>query len=183
MKTKKTLLLLVATMIATMNSITSAADAKNSAERIGIYDSRVIAYAHFWSDPQQRKLADMMREARTARAAGQTNRFSELSATIKKEQDLNHLRVFSTAPVDSILDEMKDRVKAIEKEAGVSRLVSKWDERALQGVSKERQTDVTDLFVAGFTLNERQKDIIADMRKKDPLPLETARKLLEKGDL
>jgi type IV pilus biogenesis protein CpaD/CtpE len=98
---------------------------------IGVYDSRVIACAHFWSDARQRELNALTKAAMAAKASGQTERFNELEAAIKKEQETNHLQVFSTAPVDEALVALKDRLLAIQKEAGVATLVSKWDEVTL----------------------------------------------------
>lgn len=152
-------------------------------ERIGVYDSRVIAYAHFWSEDYQQKINDRARAAKDAKAAGQKDRFNELAATMKKEQEQNHLQVFSTAPVDQILAEMKDRVEAIRKEAGASQLVSKWDEKTLKGYKKSQQVEVTDQLLREFKLNEKQLKVVADMRKKKPLPLDQAQELMRKGEL
>ena len=85
---------------------------------------------------------------------------------MKKEQEQNHLQVFSTAPVDQILAEMKERVAVIQKEAGVSRLVSKWDEKSLATHKRAEQVDVTDLLLHEFKLNEKQLKVVADMRNK-----------------
>ena len=152
-------------------------------DRIGVYDSRVVAYAHFWTEDHMRKIKEMSNAAKKAKASGQTERFKELSANLKKEQDQNHLRVFSTAPVDDVLNEMKDRVAAIQKEAGVSRLASKWDEKALKTYKPDQQIDVTDRLLREFKLNEKQLKIVADMRKQKPLPLEKAQELMRKGEL
>ena len=154
-----------------------------STERIGVYDSRVIAYAHFWSDAYQRNLITRNKAAMEAKAAGQTDRFNELAAAMKKEQEQNHLQVFSTAPVDQILAEMKERVAVIQKEAGVSRLVSKWDEKSLATHKRAEQVDVTDLLLREFKLNEKQLKVVADMRNKKPLPLDNAQELMRKGEL
>jgi len=160
-----------------------AAETSAASERIGVYDSRVIAYAHFWTEANMRKIKEMSNAAKEAKASGQTERYNELSAKLKKEQEKNHLQVFSTAPVDDVLTEMKDRVAAIQKEAGVSRLVSKWDEQALKAYKPDRQVDVTDRLLGEFKLNEKQLKVVADMRKQKPLPLEKARELMRKGEL
>jgi hypothetical protein len=152
-------------------------------ERIGVYDSRVIAYAHFWTEAQQRKLNEMAKAAKEARAAGQTERYEALNAALKKTREQNHLQVFSTAPVDGILAGMKDRVDAIQKEAGVSRLVSRWDEQTLKENKHAGKVDVTDLLLREFKLNEEQRKVAEDLRTKKPLPLKEAEKLLREGKL
>lgn len=160
-----------------------ASQASPSTGRIGVYDSRVVAYAHFWSEAYQQKINDRARAAKDAKAAGQTDRYNELAAEMKKEQEQNHLRVFSTAPVDDILAKMKDRVEALQKETGVSQLVSKWDEKTLKGYKKSQQVEVTDQLLREFKLTEKQLKVVADMRTKEPLPLKQAEELMREGKL
>ena len=90
----------------------SAAETKPASERIGIYDSRVVAYAHFWTEPHQRDLNERAKTAKDAKAAGQTARYEELSASLKQEQERIHRQVFSTAPIDNVLADIKDRLPA-----------------------------------------------------------------------
>lgn len=78
---------------------------------------------------------------------------------------------------------MKDRVALIEKEAGVSRLVSNWDERTLATYQRIEHVDVTDRLLREFILNEKQLRVVADMRNKKPLPLDKAQELRRKGEL
>ena len=160
-----------------------AAETSAPPERIGIYDSRVIAYAHFWSDAHQRKLNELTKAANAAKAAGQTEHFNELEAAIKKEQETNHLQVFSTAPVDDLLSEMKERVPAIQEKAGVAKLVSKWDKTALKKYPRASHVDVTDLLLREFKLDEKKMKVAQDIRKKKPLPLDRAQELMRKGKL
>ena len=84
-----------------------AAETNTAPERIGVYDSRLIAYASFWAAAHQRKLNDLVKEAKAAQASGDTNRFRELDAALKQERERGHLQVFSTAPVEEILAGMK----------------------------------------------------------------------------
>ena len=154
-----------------------------STEGIGVYDSRVVAYADFWTDAHQRKIGELVKSAKEAKAAGKADRFKELDSALKKEQEQNHLQVFSTAPVDNVLAEMKERVAAVQKEAGVSRLVSKWDEKTLATHKDAERIDVTDLLLREFKLNEKQLKVVADIRKQKPLPLDKAQELMRKGEL
>jgi hypothetical protein len=155
----------------------------SSAERIGIYDSRVVAYASFWSEAQQRRINELAKAARAAKAAGDTNRFNELDAALKLIQEQGHLQVFSTAPVDDILAGLKDRVAEVEKEAGVSRLVSKWDETTLKEYKRAGKVDVTDLLLRGFKLTEKQLKVAESFKTNAPLPLDKAKEMLRKGEL
>lgn len=159
------------------------AEQTQSTERVGVYDSRAIAYAHFWSATNQQKIKALVKEAHEAKAAGKLDRFKEIEATMKSEQERNHLQVFSTAPVDEILAAMPERVVAIQNEAGVARLVSKWDEESLKPVKPAHRVDVTDLLLAEFKLNDKQARIVANLRTKKPLPVKEAEKLMREGKL
>ena len=152
-------------------------------QRIGTYDSRVVAYAHFWTDAHQQKLKEQMASARAAKAAGDTARFNELSAALKKEQERNHRQVFSTAPVDEILESLKARLPEIQKQAGVSRLVSKWDEKALEQFKRAEKVEVTDLLLGEFKLTDKQKKIAESFKKSKPISPEKCEELLRKGEL
>jgi hypothetical protein len=160
-----------------------AAETNVPPERIGIYDSRAIAYAHFWSNRHQRKLEDLSKAAKAARVGGDEERFKELAAALKREQETSHLQVFSTAPVDDVLAGMKDHVTVVQKEAGVGTLVSKWDEPALKKYRGAKQVDVTDLLLRDFKLDGKKMKIVQDIRKQKPLPRDQAQELTRKGKL
>ena len=68
-------------------------------------------------------------------------------------------------------------------EAGVARLVSKWDEKSLAAHKHDEQVDVTDRLLREFKLNEKQLKVVADLRHKKPLSLERAQELMRKGEL
>ncbi len=162
-----------------------AADPTASAkpERIGVYDSRVLAYAHFWSESEQREQNKMFAAAKEAQANGDTNRLGELKAQMKQRQEKNHLQVFSTAPVEDILATIKDRVGLVEKQAGVSRLLSKWDQAGLKPYQSAEKVDVTEQLLGAFKLDAKQLKVAADIRKHDPLPLAKAKQLLREDKL
>ncbi len=160
-----------------------AAETPAAPERIGIYDSRAVAYAHFWSEAHQRDLNDLAKKAKEAKAAGQTGLFTELEAALKKASDGHHLRVFSTAPVDDVLAGMKERVAEIMKQAGVTRCVSKWDEAVLKGYPATARVDVTDLLLREFKLTDKQMKGVQELRTKPPLPLDRAQRQVREGKL
>ena len=154
-----------------------AAETNAAHERIGVYDSRLVAYAHFWTEAHQRELNERAKAAREAKDAGQTARSEELSAALKKKQQRIHRQVFSTAPADDALTTIKARLPEIQKEAGVSKLVSKWDEATLKQHSKADRVDVTDLLVREFKPGEKELKVIADLKGKKPVPLDKIDKL------
>jgi hypothetical protein len=151
--------------------------------RIGVYDSRAVTYAWFWTDTQQRQLKELTQSARAAKAAGETKRFQELSATLRRLQDEMHREVFSTAPADRALAAIKERIPEIEKSAGVAALVSKWDEPALRKYPDADRVDVTGQLVQEFKPTEKQLKVIADLQKQKPVPLEECNELIRQGKI
>jgi len=152
-------------------------------QRIGVYDSRAVAYAWFWSDAFQRRLQEQMRTARAAKAAGQTNRWQELGTALRQRQEEMHREVFSTAPAAGALADLGGRIPGIEKQAGVTALVSKWDAAALQKYPGAEPVDVTDRLVREFKPAEKQQQVIREILKQKPLPLEECNELIRKGEI
>jgi hypothetical protein len=157
-----------------------ATDENNaSAQRIGIYDSRVVAFAHFWTAEQQKQLKEKAEVARAAKSAGDTAQFSKLSKEMSDLQDKLHRQVFSTAPADEAMTALKPRLAEIEKQASVTALASKWDKQALGSYKSAQQVDVTDLLVREFKLDPKQLKTIEEIKKQKPVPLDKIDKLHE----
>lgn len=141
------------------------------------------AGAHFWPEACRRKIKDLAKSAKEAKAAGDMVRFRDMEVELKNEQDQNHPWAFSTAPVDSILALMQNRMDEVQRTTRVGRLVSKWDAPTLTQYKQAEQIDVTDDLLRDFRLNEKQMKVIADICKQKPLALDKAQELLRKGKL
>jgi hypothetical protein len=141
-------------------------------QKIGVYDSRVVAYAHFWTKDNQLKLDEARKRATAAKAAGDTAQFNELDQAFQDGQTKMHREVFSSAPPEEALAAVKDRIPEIQKQAGVSALISKWDERGLSLYKSATQVDVTDRLVREFHPTEKQWKTIAGIKQLKPVPLE-----------
>jgi hypothetical protein len=148
-----------------------------SAQRIGIYDSRVVAYAHFWTPQNQQQLNEKMKAARAAKASSDTAQFQKLTKELADEQQRIHREVFSIAPADEAMAALQPRLADIQKLASVSALVSKWDKQALGSHKTAQQVDVTDLLVREFKLEPRQIKTIEEIKKQKPVPLDQIDKL------
>ena len=126
----------------------------------------------------------MMQSARAAKTNGDTNRFAELSAALNRHQDEMHREVFSIAPATEALAELKTRLPEIQKSAGVSDLVSKWDEAALKKYSAAEKVDVTDTLVREFIApTAEQQKTLSEMEKVKPLPLDECNELIRKNEI
>jgi hypothetical protein len=140
----------------------------NAPERIGVYDSRIVAYAWFWSEPNQSKLADMMNQVRQALAAGDRERGNALGASLKAAHRQNQLETYGSAPAVEAMAALKDRLEAIEKKANVSVLISKWDPAALTAHKDAAQVEVTDALMREFHPGPKQLGVIAHLRHSKP---------------
>ena len=161
-----------------------AVETNSTTSRIGVYDSRAVAYAWFWSAKHQTQLNELMQPARAAKTAGDTNRFKEFAAKLRQQQDEMHREVFSTAPATGALTEINERLPEIQKAAGVSALVSKWDDPALKKYPDAEKVDVTDRLVREFIQPAgQQQKVLAEMQKQKPLPLEECNELIRKGEI
>jgi hypothetical protein len=174
-------LLFIAVMTSTAWAIPAAEDAKS--RRIGTYDSRVVAYAHFWSEGFQRQQQELMAGARATKTSGDKGKFKKLEAQIEQQQAKSHLQVFSTAPAEEALAALKDRLPQIQKEAKVDLLVSKWDEAALRQLANAEKVDVTDRLAREFKPKEQQLKVIESIKTQKPLPLEECKELIKKGEI
>lgn len=167
---------------ALVGALLSAA-AAHAGEKVGVYDSRQVAYAHFFKPERQAKLKQLMEAGRAAQAAHDDARFSAISQQLSAEQNQMHLQVFSTAPIPELMAELGPRVAEIQRESGVARLVSKWDEAALKGVDAADRIDVTAQLVRDCPLDEKQRKTMDELGQKPPLPLAQARELAAAGKL
>jgi hypothetical protein len=141
---------------------------------IGVYDSRAVAYAHFWTEANQNRIKAAFQEAKAAEKQGDQTKLDDLKKTMKEGQRKIHRQVFSVAPIDDVLEEIKDRLPDIEKKAGVSVLISKWDEAKLKKHASAKQVDVTDLLVGEFKLTPKQQKVLESIKKAKPVSLDDA---------
>jgi len=142
--------------------------------RVGIYDSRSIAVASAGSEASNRRLSALAAEYEKAKAGADRKRMAELEAEGSGRQKLMHQQAFSTAPVDNILEQIKDRLPAIMANAGVSALVSKWDKAGLARHKGAQLVDVTPALVDAFHPSDRQRQRALEIQKHDPISLEQA---------
>jgi hypothetical protein len=157
---------------ATMARAGATEESNAIGQRVGVYDSRVVAYAHFWTAEHQQQLKDKAAAGKAAKSAGDMARFNKISKEMADEQEKIHREVFSTAPAEEAMASLKTRLPEIQKQASVSVLVSKWDQQGLQSYKSAQQTDVTDLLLAEFKLDPKQIKTVEEIKKQKPVPLD-----------
>lgn len=105
----------------------SVSDTGGSRLRVGIYDSRAVAYAYVQSDlfkEEQKKLAP---ERDAVMKTNDTAKWKETMIKVCTEQYLLHQRFFGVGSTASILRKIETQLAAVAKNAGVNIIVSKWE--------------------------------------------------------
>jgi hypothetical protein len=136
---------------------------------VGVFDSRALVLAFAGSGTFEVELRNAREELKQAKTEGDEQRAREIEAEQKGRQDRFHRQGFSTAPVDDILEHIKDRLPDIAKEAGVDLIVSQW--RIAYQKPTAKFVDVTDQLVKLFDPDEKTLDNIRELHKQEPLPL------------
>jgi hypothetical protein len=147
-------------------------NAAKTRERIGVYDSRSIAIAFARSPAHEKELQQLMTEHRKAKEAGDLDKVANLEAEGKAWQEKAHKQAFSTEPVDDLLLHITNALPEIQKAAGVTVLISKWDEAALKKHARADKVDVTLQLVDAFQPNERQRKHAIEIQARKPISLE-----------
>jgi len=147
-----------------------------SKPRIGVYDSRAIAVAYGASEMRKTHRTpsdveiDVAQEALDeAKAAGHKMQVAGLKAKLMKLRMRRGRSAFGKAPVDDILDLIRDRLPKIKQTAKVESLVSKWDSAELRQHRSAALIDVTLLIVAEFDPNRKVLQSVWGMQQTDPL--------------
>ena len=148
-------------------TLVAAGRAAEPEERVGVYDSRVVAYAHFWSAEVR---AERERAVAAAKAESDPEKRKAAAAALEAEQRRSHLQVFGTEPAVEAMAALRDRLPSLRRELGVGRFVSRWDEAALREVPEARRVDVTDRLAAEFHPDEQRRKTIESLKKTEPIP-------------
>lgn len=170
MRTKTRSLIVVSVAVVVGASILGAQDnqAKKTGLRVGVYDSRAVAIAFVQSRAHNEILKRQQAKLKTAEAEGNPEKIKELNEWGKAQQARRHLQGFGTEPVADILEQIKDRIPGIAKEAGVDLIVSKW--QIDFQCPDANVVDVTDLMIRPFEPGEKALRSIRQIKDKAPLP-------------
>ena len=146
-------------------------------ERIGVYDSRAVAVAFAGSPAHEKQLRALIEEHRKAKETGDLKKASRLEAEGKALQVKAHKQAFSTAPVDDILAHITNALPGIQRAAGVTALISKWDKAELKKHAGAERVDVTMQLVDAFQPKERQRKSAIEIQKRRPISLKQAERI------
>jgi hypothetical protein len=137
--------------------------------RIGTFDSRCVAIAYGRTD-FLKDIGDLRKEHDKARAEGNEERVKELEKLGPNLQFIMHQQCFSTGSVINIMEKIKDKLPQIAQKNNVKIILSKWelfyDDGSLEIV------DITDDIVNLFDLDEQSRNIVQNIKKMEPVPIE-----------
>jgi hypothetical protein len=164
-----------------MSAVGCASGSQNASgeafTHIGVYDSRAVAVAYAGTKYFNQEMSALQSQLKNAQAEGDQLLVNTLEAQGVEQQRLLHMQVFSTYPVDDILENIQDKLPVILEQAGVDAIISKWDEESLTKYSSAEQVDVTMLLVDALEPNAQQRQFAIDIQNQEPIPLEQAEKI------
>jgi hypothetical protein len=170
-------ILLIGGAVTLAISQTSGGDKTTSLERIGIYDSRAVAVAFAGSPAFEQELRSLKADYQKANAAGDLETVAKLKAEGKALQIKLERQGFSTVPVDDILAHITNALPEIERSAGVTSIISKWNETELKKHPNAEEVDVTLKLIDALQPNERARKSAIEIQKQKPISLEQADKI------
>lgn len=166
--------LLAGILVLTLSAQDRSPGSANPTVVVGTFDSRAVAIAYVRSaafgEFVQEKKAEVDRDLERARAAGDDERVAELEAFGPAMQMRIHRQGFGAAPIDDIMILIKDELPGIAEEAGVDVIVSKWVVAYQRPDAKV--VDVTDRLAAAFDPDEQTLEVIRDIVRSEPVPLD-----------
>ncbi len=158
-------------------SVLSGAEANKPAKplRVGVYDSRCIAIACLRTEWWNKQIQEKMKERDKPKAAGDTQKVKELEEWGQSSQTKAHLQGFGTAPVQSLLEPIKDKLPQVAQQAGVDIIVSKWQ---IDYQAKDAQVvDMTDAIVALYKPSEETLKTVESIKTVKPIAEEEILKI------
>jgi hypothetical protein len=162
--------LLVAFTNLYLGATPAVAGKKSLAIRVGVYDSRLVALAWARCDEFKERIKGMKADLRAAKEAGDEETVARLEAEGPALQDQLHRQVFGNAPIPGIMEQIRDSLPAIAREAGVDMIVCKWD------VPWKRDdielVDVSTPMMMLFDPSDETLKIAEEARNMAPVPAE-----------
>ena len=139
--------------------------------RIGVYDSRSIAVAAVGSDYYAKHIQPLEEAFREAKNDGNDELVKELEPKVWARRKQSHRQAFSIAPVDEMLEYIKDDLPGITAKAKVGPIISKWDKDALAKYTSASQVDITMLLVEAFKPKAKSLKWAKEIQDKPPVPM------------
>ena len=138
--------------------------------KIGIFDSRAVAYAYANSDMYKVEHQKTSKENTAMLESKDTAKWHEAMFNVCSENLLLHQRVFATGSAASILRKVETHLPALAKNAGVDIIVSKWELTWLD--PNATLVDLTDSIAQLFIPLERLDQVYGQIKNADRMEVE-----------
>jgi hypothetical protein len=135
--------------------------------RLGVYDSRAIAVAHFQSAFGMQITGSLQKDFRSAKEKGDSVAIRKLAAKGELLQKIAHDQGFGKGSVVSLLDNVKDSVIAIGKKEHLIAIVSKWE--LVYSGSDIDTIDLTMELIEFFKPNDKVRNMVREIMKTSPI--------------
>jgi len=132
--------------------------------RIGTIDTRSVALAFGRSARRQKYLKEFIEKAKQLEAAKDPGA-AAMKKQAKESQELAHFQVFGNAPIDDVLEQLKDDLPVVAKAQNVSAIVVS----APFHDSSVEVVDVTRAVVDRCEPDEKTLKVIEDLKKHPPV--------------
>ncbi|MBI5325724.1 MAG: hypothetical protein HZB41_10730 [Ignavibacteriae bacterium] len=159
---KKVLLIMFITTL----MLTSELIAKGK-QRIGVYDSRVIAICWFQSEEGQKNMKSLMDEFKTAKSKGDTVQAKKLEEKGQLTQRILHDKGFGRGSVAEIIENKLNELKELAKKEKLMAICSKWE---LNFSSPDVEVvDITMNVLDMFNATDKVKKMVEEMKGIEPI--------------
>lgn len=136
-------------------------------KKIGTFDSRAIAVAYYNSKDFRTSMSAVMSEMDSISKNGDKKAVAKIERDKTLRQAMMHEQGFGTGSVSSIVDLVKDKIKAIAEKENLSTVVSKWE--LVYSGGEIELVDITEQLVALFGSDERMKQMTKELQKTEPV--------------
>lgn len=137
--------------------------------RVGIYDSRIVALAYYRSDQFMDYIAQLRQELKEAKEAGDDEKVALIDKTGPGSQELAHKQGFSTMPIPSILEKIKDSIPIIAKRFELDVIMNQWE--IIYQKDKVEFIDISMEMISFFNPSEETMEMLDQMYEVEPVPL------------
>ncbi|MCL5992494.1 MAG: hypothetical protein M1419_10415 [Bacteroidetes bacterium] len=136
-------------------------------QRIGVYDSRVIAICWFQSNEGQKDMMSLREEYNTAQAKGDTVTAKKLSEKGQLTQRILHDKGFGRGSVAEIIEKKLNELKELAKKEKLMAICSKWE---LNFSSPDVElVDITMNVLDMFKASDKVKKMVEEMKGIEPI--------------
>lgn len=152
---------------------TVSSESQASPVRIGTYESRAVAVAYGRSSQLAQRMKQLHQEHEAAQQAGNAKLAEQLEAQGRQMQLRMHLQAFSNAPVDDVLNAVREELPKVAQATNVVAIASTPDYHDSSVVL----VDVTDELVQLFNPDKQTLKVVKELRKSTPLAIEEVAKM------